>query len=157
VRLNIVGKDPPAEIRELADQQRVFVTGTVDDIRPYLQKATLAVAPLTYGAGIQNKVLEAMACATPVICTPQAGSALMAVPGKEIIIAETNEEMAQTIIELLDNPKLLEQIGRSGRDYVERHHQWGDITSSLLQIYDHAISFHKNIQYEAPQHTRIHQ
>ena len=64
VNLWIVGKDPPNEIRALQKESRITVTGTVSDIRPFLQKATISVAPLTYGAGIQNKVLESMACAT---------------------------------------------------------------------------------------------
>ncbi|HEX9018480.1 MAG TPA: glycosyltransferase, partial [Anaerolineaceae bacterium] len=62
VEVKIVGKDPPAAILELASNPRVVVTGTVPDIRPYLRQATIAAAPLAYGAGIQNKVLEAMAC-----------------------------------------------------------------------------------------------
>ena len=83
-KLWIVGKDPPREIQELGQHPKITVTGTVPDIRPYLQNATIAVAPITYGAGIQNKVLEAMACATPVVASSQAVSALNTISGKDI-------------------------------------------------------------------------
>ncbi|MDH7487867.1 MAG: glycosyltransferase, partial [Anaerolineae bacterium] len=76
VKLWIVGKDPTPEIKSLNQKNGITVTGTVDDIRPYLQRATLAVTPISYGVGIQNKVLEAMACGTPVVSTPQAVSTL---------------------------------------------------------------------------------
>ncbi|PWH19831.1 MAG: glycosyl transferase family 1, partial [Ardenticatenia bacterium] len=78
VRVQVVGAWPPRSVRRLAERfpGRVEVTGWVPDLRPYLQRARLAVAPLRYGAGIQNKVLEALACGTPVVATPQACSAL---------------------------------------------------------------------------------
>ena len=76
VKLWIVGKDPSKELLALQKYQKILVTGRVDDIRPYLRQATLSVSPLLYGAGIQNKILEAMACGTPVVATPLAVSAL---------------------------------------------------------------------------------
>jgi len=83
VQLMIVGKDPTADIRDLCANPQITVTGTVDDIRPFLWKATAAVVPLVYGAGIQNKILEAMACGTPVITASRALSSLRQVPEKK--------------------------------------------------------------------------
>jgi polysaccharide biosynthesis protein PslH len=135
VKLWIVGKDPPQSIIKLAQNPAIQVTGTVDDIRPYLQKATMAVAPITYGAGIQNKVLEAMACGTPVITTTQAISALSIRPDEDALIADEPVKFAESIIGLLKNPNQQREVGQAGRRYVEENHRWIDITSNLEQIY----------------------
>lgn len=138
VRVKIVGKDPPAIIQALA-QRKVEVTGTVPDLRPYLQSATLAVAPITYGAGIQNKILEAMACATPVITTPKAVAGLQVTPDENILIAQDNDAFASTILKMLDAPHLQQKIGYAGRQYVEKHHHWGEVASQLTHIYRQVI------------------
>jgi glycosyltransferase involved in cell wall biosynthesis len=142
VQLYLVGKDPVPEIRALAEQcggnagrPRVVVTGTVDDIRPYLHQATLAVAPLPYGAGIQNKVLEAMACGLPVVATPQATAALAIQAGREAIVAEDVPTFAQAILSLLATPTRRHELGCSGRSYVERHHSWVAMAAQLEAIY----------------------
>jgi len=136
VKLWIVGKDPTPEINELKAIPAISVTGTVDSILPYLQKATISVAPIQYGAGIQNKVLEAMACATPVIATSLATSALKITSGIEAIIADTPETWAQNIIDLVASPNRQKKIGESGRQYVETHHNWSEIVRQLLSLYD---------------------
>jgi len=82
VKVWIVGKDPSPRLLAYAQNPNIQVTGTVDDMRPYLKKATLSAAPISYGVGIQNKVLEAMACAAPVIASQQAVSALGVEAGK---------------------------------------------------------------------------
>jgi glycosyltransferase involved in cell wall biosynthesis len=116
------------------------VTGYVPDLRPYLQKATLALAPLTYGAGIQNKVLEAMACATPVIATPRAVAALSVTSGQEIIVEQDAEAYADQVVELLSQPERAAQIGAAGRHYVETHHNWTAITGQLEELYSGTVS-----------------
>ncbi len=135
VKLWIVGKDPTAEIRTLGEHPNITVTGTVDSLLPYLQKAAVAVAPIRYGAGIQNKVLEAMACATPVIASPLAVSALEAVPGREVLVAEAPEAWSTAILDLLAAPEKRRQLGEAGRRYVERHHRWTEIAADLERIY----------------------
>ena len=138
-RLQIVGKDPGKEISNLSKHPQIEVTGTVPDIRPYLQQATLAVAPIQYGAGIQNKVLEAMACATPVVCASQAVSALQAEVGQDLLVADTPQAFAQSILQLLSDCKLQAKIGWAGRRYVEAHHDWTTITERLETVYRQAI------------------
>jgi glycosyltransferase involved in cell wall biosynthesis len=135
----IVGKDPPKMIRSLASDPRISVTGTVDDIRPYLQGATVAVAPVIYGAGIQNKVLEAMACGTPVVASPQAISALDVQPGLELLTARDPAEYARTILCLLSDQNLQGRIGQAGRGYVEKHHDWSEVAIHLAEIYQQVI------------------
>jgi sugar transferase (PEP-CTERM/EpsH1 system associated) len=135
VKLWIVGKDPPHDIQAFNHHPNVTVTGTVADIRPYLQQATIAVAPITYGAGIQNKVLEAMACATPVVTTPQTISALTAVPDRDLLVATDAETFSQSVMYLLDNSTKAKAIGAAGRTYIEEHHNWAGITAQLEDIY----------------------
>lgn len=138
VKLCLVGKDPPPEIRDLAKNPLIEVTGTVEDIRPYLRKGTLAVAPLTYGTGIQNKVLEAMACGTPVVTTAQAVSALKTTPGTDVIVANTPAELSRCVLGLLDHPEARDRLGKAGRRYVEKYHHWEDIIYQLEMIYQQA-------------------
>lgn len=139
VKVTIVGKDPPHEILALGRNPAVQVTGTVKDIRPYLRKAALSVVPMLYGAGIQNKVLEAMACGTPVISTPQAISALSAQPGRDVLIADGSQRFAQVVLETLDDPATQRRVGAAGRRYVEAKHNWDQIAGQLEEIYDQCI------------------
>jgi len=141
VKLWIVGKDPPVKIRELGRNPAIKVTGTVDDIRSYLLEATIAVAPLSYGAGIQNKVLEAMACGTPVITTSLAVSALSVEPGKEVLLADEPEKFAKEVLDLLANPDRQKYLSAMGRKYVELNHNWKDIVAKIEERYHQAVSF----------------
>jgi polysaccharide biosynthesis protein PslH len=140
VKLCVVGKDPPRQVRALAKDPRISVIGTVHDIRPYLQRATVAVAPLTYGAGIQNKVLEAMACATPVVASPQAVSALEVKPGEDLLVGREPAEFAQAVLGLLDSTEQQVCIGEAGRRFVEGHHRWNKIASQLVGVYDELVN-----------------
>jgi glycosyltransferase involved in cell wall biosynthesis len=139
VKLWIVGKDPTPEILALGEHPSVTVTGTVSDIRPYLQQATIAVAPLTYGVGIQNKILEAFACATPVITTPQAVSALNVMPGRDVLVALDPRVFAEQVLDLLGDPQRQQRIGQAGRLYVEAHHKWETIAAQLEGAYHESI------------------
>jgi polysaccharide biosynthesis protein PslH len=135
VRLVIVGKDPGADIRALGIDPRITVTGTVDDIRPYLWEAAVAVVPLVYGAGIQNKILEAMACGTPVITTSRTLSSLHVVPGRELVVADGAEEFSEAILDLLDNPGKRLDISVTGSAYVRKSHSWASIAQKVLVCY----------------------
>lgn len=138
-RLLIVGKDPPGEIEALGHKwPGISVTGTVPDVRPYLQRATLAVVPLVYGAGVQNKVLEAMACATPVVAYAPAVAALSADPERDLALAENAAAFAGQIVTLLRQPERRRQIGLNGRAYVEREHDWNTIAARLEGVYQTA-------------------
>jgi len=136
-RLQIVGHRPPRQIIDLAQKYdgRIQVTGTVPDIRPYLAKATLAVVPILYGAGIQNKVLEAMAMETPVVATRKAVSAISVQHDDQILLGDTPDEIAHQIVRLLDDEPLRKQIARHGRCYVELQHDWDLIVKNLEKVY----------------------
>jgi glycosyltransferase involved in cell wall biosynthesis len=143
VRLCIVGKDPPSEIKELDKDPRIAVTGTVDDIRPYLWRATVSVVPLLYGAGIQNKILEAMATGTPVVTTSKASSALQAEAGRDLLVADTADDFAQAVLRLMNDHDLQMRIGGAGAFYVRTHHNWSSIASRLIDTYQELLDHNK--------------
>lgn len=139
-RLVLAGKDPAAELTALTNDSRIDVSGTVPDLRPYLAQAAVAVSPIRYGVGIQNKVLEAMAMETPVVSTPQAVSALQTRAGEEVLLGESPRAMAQAIIALLTDSNLRRAVGRAGRRYVENHHNWRGVAAKLEDIYREVIA-----------------
>ena len=134
-KLVIAGKDPSPQLKALGSDERIIITGTVPDLRPYLAEATVAVSPIRYGAGIQNKVLEAMAMGTPVVSTRQAVSALAVQPGTDILVGDSPAEIAAAIVSLLENPELQTAVGASGRQFVERHHSWDAAAQTLEKVY----------------------
>jgi sugar transferase (PEP-CTERM/EpsH1 system associated) len=146
-RVIICGADPSAAIRRLPKKYgpRVEVTGTVQDVRPYLQRATVSVNPLRYAAGIQNKVLEAMASATPIVASPAACAALAHVRhGGDLLVAGDATSFAAHVLRLLSDPELREQLGNAGRRYVERHHSWRIAVARLEETYRDAVwSWHR--------------
>ncbi len=140
VELWIVGKDPSREVQLLSKRAGVTVTGTVADIRPFLWESSVAVAPLTYAVGIQNKVLEAMASRTPVVVSAAAATSLEITDNREARIARGPEHFAGAVNELLDDPAMRERIASAGREYVERNHDWKQIAERLESIYDGIIT-----------------
>jgi glycosyltransferase involved in cell wall biosynthesis len=140
VRLRIAGSRPPAQVRRLAENHdgRVEVTGYVPDMRVPLQQATVAVAPLLYGAGIQNKVLEAMACGAPVVTSSRAVAALRVRPGVDCLVADTPQAFAAEIVRLLDDAGLRQRMTDAARRYVEMNHSWGQVAAQLEAIYREA-------------------
>lgn len=140
VRFQIVGQNPPEAVRRLAADQRIQVTGTVDDVRPYLAQATVAVCSAQYAVGVQNKVLEAMAMGAPVVSTPAGCAALMVVAEQDILTAEGEETLAAAVLRILSDPVLGKRLGAAGRWYVETHHSWEDKARQLETIYELARS-----------------
>ena len=139
VKLYVVGKDPSSDIQEAGKDPNIVVTGTVDDMRPYLHKATVAVAPVVYGAGIQNKVLEAMACGTPVVTTTQSAQSIAAIPDKEFCVAENNEAFAHKTLALLNDNQYASEVGEAGYAFMKRNHDWEMIAAKLEEVYDGII------------------
>jgi sugar transferase (PEP-CTERM/EpsH1 system associated) len=146
VQFQIVGKDPPEAVRQLATDGRIQVTGTVDDLRPYLAQATVAVCPALYAVGIQNKVLEAMAMGTPVVsttagCAGLASDARLATEERrQVLTAEDQEEMAAAVLRVLSDPALAGHLSAAGRRYVKTHHSWEAGARRLVEVYKQARS-----------------
>jgi sugar transferase (PEP-CTERM/EpsH1 system associated) len=138
VQFQIVGKDPPETVRQLATDGRIQVTGTVDDLRPYLAQATVAVCPALYAVGIQNKVLEAMAMGTPVVSTPAGCAALAADGSREVLVARDQEALAAAVLRIMTDPALARSLSAAGRRYVEAHHNWETGARRLVGVYERA-------------------
>jgi sugar transferase (PEP-CTERM/EpsH1 system associated) len=125
----IVGSRPAPAVQALAQRPGVKVTGTVPDVRPYIAHAAVAVAPLRIARGIQNKVLEAMAMATPVVVSPQALEGIDAVPGSELVLAEDAAAFADAVATLLSENDATKEsaaaaIGQAARAKVQRRYSW---------------------------------
>jgi len=143
-RLYIVGKDPTPAIKKLTRNPLVTVTGTVDDIRPFLWRSTVSVVPLLYGAGIQNKILEAMATGTPVVTTCQALSALQAQSGRDLFVSDDPDGFSQAVLQLISNRDLQQKTGDAGVRYVRTFHSWTSIAAQLVNIYHQTLSHNLN-------------
>jgi polysaccharide biosynthesis protein PslH len=135
VRLTIVGSNPPQSVRNLAQDERITITGYVPDIRPYLARASIALSPLIVAAGIQNKVLEALAMGAPTVATPQSCSSLQVKNNADLLIAEGGQAYADAVLELLENAQLAQSLSRAGRRYVEQHHSWATTSNILSELY----------------------
>jgi polysaccharide biosynthesis protein PslH len=120
----IVGMDPVPAVRRLADGRRVIVTGRVDDVRPFLDSAAVAVAPLRVARGLQNKVLEAMAMRVPVVASPAAFNGVHAVADRDLLVAGDADAFSRGVLRLLGDADMRERYAAGGRACVERNHNW---------------------------------
>ena len=119
----VVGRNPTAAVAALSGKN-VVVTGTVDDVRPYLQHAAVVVAPLRVARGIQNKVLEAMAMARPVVASTSCADAVDALVGQELVAAETAGDYVRAIDALLADSEKAALVGKLGRQRVVKKYSW---------------------------------
>lgn len=128
-KLYIVGSNPGKEILELTSDDRVIVTGFVEDVRPFLERASVVIAPMFYGVGIKNKILEAMAMGKPIVTTSNGIAGIEVMPNKEILIADNPEEYARKVLTMLQNSIQREDIGKNARKLVEENYSWSKIAA----------------------------
>lgn len=133
-RLNLVGAEPAMEVEKLASQKAVRVSGHVADLNAELNNATVFTAPLRFAAGVQNKVLEAMAVGLPVVTTSYVNNGLQAEDGHHLLIADDAETFADSVVDLLRDAKLRRKIGRAGREFVMQNYRWEDVLTRMAQI-----------------------
>ncbi|MCC6201473.1 MAG: TIGR03087 family PEP-CTERM/XrtA system glycosyltransferase [Gammaproteobacteria bacterium] len=132
-RFVIVGGRPAAAVQTLARLPGVTVTGAIRDIRPYVAHAIAAVAPMRIARGLQNKVLEAMAMAKPVIATPAAMEGISAGPEFAALVADAPAALATIAIEVLRGG-LGATLGALGRNHVMRCHDWTRTVQPLTDL-----------------------
>lgn len=133
-RLQLVGANPPGWLRALESEQ-IEVTGRVSDVAPYLARATVFVCPLRIGAGLKNKVLEALAMGIPVAATPLSLDGIDARDGESALVAGI-DDIADKTIELLGDSALRDRLSRGGRALVEARYSWERTASSYEQLYE---------------------
>lgn len=131
-KLVIIGRDPSPEITALAADKNVIITGTVENIWPYINGVDLFVFPMEIGSGQQNKLLEAMAAGIPVISTELGNSGIGATHNEEIIIANSNQEIGNSMVSLLQDNQRRQRIGITGKKFITENYYW----PSILNIID---------------------
>jgi len=131
-QFTLVGSRPGEAVRALARQPGVVVTGGVPDVRPYLAHAACAVAPLRIARGIQNKVLEAMAMARPVVVTAQAAEGIRAEAGRDFLLARDEAGLAGAVIAQLQARASCPQA----RARILTHYDWTKNLSMIDALFD---------------------
>lgn len=135
VELSIVGSNPTPEVLRLAEIPGVRVTGSVSDIRPYMAESSVYVVPLRLGVGIRGKILEAWGMAMAVVATPLSCAGLHCEDGKNLFVAESPSHFADRVVTLLNDAKLRENLGDSGRRTAEEHYGWDASAQKLEALY----------------------
>lgn len=135
----IVGRDPAPQVKALAGQQGVVVTGRVPEIAPQLAGTLAVLVPLRSGGGTRLKILEALALGRPVISTPLGAEGLDVVDGESILLAETAEQFATHLVALANSPELRARLARNGRALVEARYDWRRCLTGLDRLYDRLL------------------
>ncbi len=130
-RVWIVGQNPGQNLRKLADGNKVFVTGTVADVRPYIDMATLTCIPLRTGSGTKYKVLEAASLGVPIVCTPLALEGLSLEAERHVLLGESDSELAEAILRVIKNPQSFEKASVAAAHHVQQHYSWDANLSKL--------------------------
>ncbi len=143
----IVGSKPAEAVRALARREGVSVTGRVPDVRPYLARAAAVVAPLRIARGVQNKVLEAMAMARPIVATPNAVQGIEGVTRSELTVAETASEFAAGVARVLDSAGA--GCVSAARDFVAHRYAWRAQVETLAQWLDAGPRLPEGFAHEA--------
>lgn len=133
LRLKIIGRDPDPRIAALAGPD-VEVTGFVDSVWPHLATTDIAVFPLDTGAGLQNKVLEALAASCPVVTTPTVAAGLAVGADGVLSVGRTDDELAAKTETLLRDVNLREETGKAGLNLVREHFDWTNILPRYERI-----------------------
>lgn len=133
-RFDIVGRAPSREVLALEGVNGTSVRGAVDDMRPWLAAADVVVAPLSIARGVQNKVLEAMAMARPVVLSPEAATGIDATDQQHFAIARDDAAFVAQLVHLAQNPGAAAALGQAARAYVLAEQSWEAALAQLPQL-----------------------
>jgi glycosyltransferase involved in cell wall biosynthesis len=131
----IVGADPTARVRSLASVAGVHVTGTVDDIRPWIWSAAVYASPLRFGLGVKNKILEAMASGAAIVATTPSLSGTPMISGRDAMVADNDADFAEAVVRVLSDPGLRNSLSREARRKAETEYSWDSIASKFEELY----------------------
>jgi sugar transferase (PEP-CTERM/EpsH1 system associated) len=138
-RLLIVGQQPPPAIASRAADD-VIVTGLVDDVRPYIERAAVVIAPLRIGGGTRLKIVEAMAMGKPIVATHLGAEGLEVKDGKDILLADTAENFAGQVARVLSDAALARRLGEAARHSAESKYTWRAAVNRLESFYQELTS-----------------
>ena len=133
-KFQIVGRHPTPKIEQLAERPGIELVGSVPDVRAYLESAAAVIAPLQIARGVQNKVLEAMACARPVVCSPGAAQGVDAVDGEHLLVAHDPQQWVDHLERVLSEAELRGRLGAAARAFVEQHYTWKERLAPMVRI-----------------------
>lgn len=134
LKVFFVGRNPPLHTRELSNTPGVTVTGTVEDVRPFIRDAAVYIVPLRIGGGSRLKILEALAMGKAVVSTSVGAEGLAITDGQEFLLADTPEEFARQVAYVLDHENIGRRLGEAGRRLVEGRYGWDMIAERLEQF-----------------------
>jgi polysaccharide biosynthesis protein PslH len=138
-RLTIVGASPPQQVLELAARDsRVTVTGFVDDVRPYMERAQVYLCPMRDGGGTRLKILDALSMEVPIVATQMALEGIDVAPEHDVLVANEPDEFVKQIVRLVNDPALCERLRTNGRTFVEQHFSWPVIRQHMEQAFSNA-------------------
>ncbi|ARI76298.1 glycosyltransferase [Halobacillus mangrovi] len=134
----IVGKDPVKRVKALNGKDNVVVTGFVKDICMPLRQAQMGIYPMKSGTGMQNKIVEAMACGLPTIASPTALQGISGRRGDELICTGNTEEIIAAVKQLIEKPELQERYSIRGQAFVRSHYSWEKNCNRLMKTWQEA-------------------
>jgi glycosyltransferase involved in cell wall biosynthesis len=141
VTLTVVGRNPFPGLVELSKRDpSIIVTGRVDDVRPYMERATAYVVPLRIGGGTRLKIYEAMAMKKPIISTTIGAEGLPLRDGEHLLLADTAEAFAQSIVRVLSDETLARRLGQQAASEVREKFGWSTVARSFAEICEHAAN-----------------
>jgi glycosyltransferase involved in cell wall biosynthesis len=128
----LIGPAPPETLRRLHDGRRIFVTGFVDDVRPYLARSTIVVSPLRFGAGMKNKLQAGLAMGKAMIASPITCEGFDRLePGVHAVVTNGAAPIARAALELLADPARRQALGAAGRELIRAHYSWDTAGAAL--------------------------
>jgi len=137
-KLQVIGSNPPKGIAKL-HRYNIDIIGMVDDVKPFLKKATVCIVPLRIGSGIRLKILEMFAMKKAVVSTSIGCEGLPVRNGEHLLVADDPDEFAESVVKILKNPEMGINLGRSGFNLVKENYSWSSITEKLEKIYKKII------------------
>jgi len=137
--VTIVGRNPTSEIQQLRDIPGIEITGTVDDVRPFMARSEVMIVPLRVGGGTRVKIFEGMAAGLPIVSTRIGAEGLPVRDGENISLADTPEETINKIAQLFDQPKLRLTMGHNAAQFVTDHFSWQSATRKFEEYCQRAV------------------
>lgn len=135
----IVGRNPSYKVKTLETIPGIYVTGSVEDVRPYYAQAKVAVAPFRYGGGTKIKVLEAMALGVPVVATPVGCQGIRAIPERHLFIENDEESFAERVVLLLRDESVWRELANEARQLVEEHYNWSRLLCEVIHRIEQCV------------------
>ena len=135
----IVGNHPGPEVRALAENPGVQVTGFVPDVTPWFKSAAVLVVPIRFGGGTRIKILEALRHRRAVVATPAGAAGLDPESGKHLIVAENDADFAAQVVALLRDPERRTALGATGEAWARQTFAWERIGDRLLAMVEQVV------------------